>query len=205
MNEYIVVDMFEKAVATYAGASYGVSVDSCTSALFLSMMYCNIKNREVILPAKTYISVPCSVIHAGGTPIFRNQNWSGLYQLRPFPIVDGALRFTKGMYVKNTLHCLSFHVKKHLKIGKGGMILTDDINAYKWLKLARYNGREGEEYMNEKFKLVGWNCYMTPEDAAKGLRIFKTLPTVNKDIKNEYQDLRKYKFWASGERIKYEV
>jgi dTDP-4-amino-4,6-dideoxygalactose transaminase len=205
MNEYIIVDMFEKAVAKYAGASYGVAVDSCTNALFLSMMYCNIKNKEVILPAKTYISVPCSVIHAGGTPIFKKQNWSGLYHLQPFPIVDGALRFTKGMYVKDTLHCLSFHVKKHLKIGRGGMILTDDINAYEWLKLARYNGREGREYMNEKFKLVGWNCYMTPEDAARGLRIFKTLPTVNKDIKNEYQDLRKYKFGASGERIKYEV
>jgi dTDP-4-amino-4,6-dideoxygalactose transaminase len=201
MNEYIVVDMFEKAVAEYAGAKYGVAVDSCTSALFLSMMYCNVKGKKVILPSKTYISVPCSVIHAGGKLAFKNECWSGIYQLSPFPIIDGALRFTKDMYVKDTLHCLSFHVKKHLKLGKGGMILTDNKKAYDWLKLARYNGREGKDYMSEKFKLVGWNCYMTPEDAARGLRIFKTLPKYNRDILNEYQDLSKYKFKSSGMHI----
>jgi dTDP-4-amino-4,6-dideoxygalactose transaminase len=201
INEYSLVDLFEKTIAKYSGAKYAVAVDSCTSALFLSLMYFQAKDKEITVPAKTYISVPCSIIHAGGIPIFKKQKWSGIYQLSPLPIIDGALRFTKNMYVKDTLHCLSFHIKKHLKIGKGGMILTDSIYAYKWLKLARYNGREGKDYMKERFRLVGWNCYMTPEDAARGLRIFKTLPSVNKDIKNDYQDLSKYKFTASGMEI----
>jgi len=201
INEYSLVDLFEKTIAAYAGAKYAVAVDSCSSALFLALMHCGAKNKQISVPAKTYISVPCSIIHAGGTPAFNKQRWSGIYQLAPLPIVDGALRFTKNMYVKGTLHCLSFHIKKHLKIGKGGMILTDSIEAYKWLKLARYNGREGKDYMQEQFKLVGWNCYMTPEDAARGLRIFKTLPAVNKDIKNDYQDLSKYKFASSGMEI----
>jgi hypothetical protein len=39
---------------------------------------------------------------------------------------------------------------------------------------------------------------MTPEDATRGLRIFKTLPSINKDIENKYQDLSKYKFISSG-------
>lgn len=201
MNEYSIVDLFEKTIANYAGSKYAVAVDSCTSAIFLSLMYFKPDHREIYIPSKTYISVPCSIIHANAIPVFTNKKWKGVYTLDPLPIVDGALRFTKNMYVKGTLHCLSFHVKKHLKIGKGGMILTDDKLAYNWLKLARYNGREGKPYMKEKFKLVGWNCYMTPEDAARGLRIFKTLPLVNKDIKNDYQDLSDYDFGRSGHSI----
>lgn len=201
MNEYDIVDLFESTIAKYAGSKYAVAVDSCTNAIFLSLMFCKARDKEITIPSCTYISIPCSIIHAGGIPVFNKITWKGIYKLNPLPIIDGALRFTKNMYVKGTLHCLSFHVKKHLKIGKGGMILTDSIEAYNWLKLARYNGREGKEYMKEQFKLVGWNCYMTPEDAARGLRIFKTLAPVNKDIKNEYQDLSKYRFGSSGEHI----
>ena len=203
MNIYHIVDIFEKTVAAYAGAKYAVAVDSCTSALFLSLMHCKARGKKISIPKKTYISVPCSIIHAGGKPIFNSINWEGIYKLDPLPIVDGALRFTKDMYVPGTLHCLSFHVKKHLKIGKGGMVLTNDKKAYEWLKLARYNGREGREYNSEKFRLVGWNCYMTPEDACRGLKLFNVLPVVNKDIVNAYQDLSKYKFSSSGGIIKY--
>jgi len=202
MKVYDIVDLFEKTVASYAGAKYAVAVDSCTSALFLSLMYCNARGKKISLPKETYISVPCSIIHAGGKPILKDINWEGIYRLDPLPIIDGALRFTKDMYVPGTLHCLSFHVKKHLKIGKGGMILTDNKKAYKWLKLARYNGREGKEYNSERFKLVGWNCYMTPEDACRGLRLFNVLPAKNKDIINFYQDLSKYKFSSSGGNIR---
>ena len=201
MNEYFIVDLFEKTIAKYAGAKYAIAVDSCTDAIFLSLMFCKAKGVKITIPSHTYISVPCSIVHAGGIPVFNKKHWKGIYRLNPLPIIDGALRFTQNMYVKGTLHCLSFHIKKHLKIGKGGMILTDNIEAYNWLKLARYNGREGKEYMKEKFRLVGWNCYMTPEDAARGIRIFKTLPSINKDIQNEYQDLSKYKFISSGMEI----
>lgn len=203
MNEYSVVDYFEKLVAEYAGSKYAVSVDSCTSALFLSLMFSGVRGKKIILPSRTYISVPCSVIHAGGIPVFKDYMWQGVYKLEPVNIVDGALRFTENMYTKDTLHCLSFHVKKHLNLGKGGMILTDNKEAYKWLKLARYNGREGREYTKEIFRLIGWNMYMTPEDASRGIRIFKTLERNNKDKINDYQDLSKYKFEniSSGDKL----
>ena len=45
--------------------------------------------------------------------------------------IDGATRFTKGMYIPGTFHCLSFHIRKVLAIAKGGMILTDDEVAAK--------------------------------------------------------------------------
>jgi len=194
MNEYKLVKYFEDLISEYSGSKYAISVDSCTSALFLSLMYRNVKDKEIVIPKKTYISVPCSIIHAGGKVVFKNIQWKGIYEIQPVSVIDSALRFTQNMYIPGSLYCLSFHMKKHLKIGKGGMILTDDRNAYKWLKLARYNGREGKDYMKEAFKMIGWNMYMTPEDASRGIRIFKTLPSNNRDIANNYQDLSLYKF-----------
>ena len=138
-NPFNIVKMFEDEVATYTGSKYAISVDSCTNALFLVCKYLNVK--EVIIPSKTYLSVPQSIIHSGGEVIFdtttETNNWSGFYQLKPYPIYDSAKRFTSNMYIKNTFMCLSFHIKKHLKISKGGMILTDDDNSVEWFKKAR--------------------------------------------------------------------
>ena len=136
-----VVGAFEKLVARYAGSKYAVSVDNCTDALFLCLKYLNAKG-PVTIPAKTYVSVPQTIIHAGCEVTFENIEWSGTYYLKPYPIVDGATRFTKGMYIPDTYQCISFHIKKILNIGKGGMILTNDYDAVKWFKKARYEGRD---------------------------------------------------------------
>ena len=64
---------------------------------------------------------------------------AGMLLFKLLPIVDSATRFTKNMYINKTLTCLSFHHRKHLPIGRGGMILTDSKKLM-WLK-ARYDGR----------------------------------------------------------------
>ena len=129
-NPYKIVKMFEETVADYCGSLYAVSTDNCTDALLLCCEYLNVE--EVMIPARTYLSVPQSIIHAGGVVKFEDINWKGVYQLKPYPIYDAAKRFTSGMYLPGSYMCLSFHIKKHLKIGKGGMILTDDFEAYQW-------------------------------------------------------------------------
>ena len=35
----VVVDMFEKKIATFAGAKYAIAVDSCSNGLFLALKY----------------------------------------------------------------------------------------------------------------------------------------------------------------------
>ena len=137
-NPYKIVKMFEEEVADYTGAPYAISVDSCTSALFLCCKYLEV--TDVIIPSKTYLSVPQSIINSGGNVVFdpSTNDWSGVYQLKPYPIYDAAKRFTSGMYIPNTFMCLSFHIKKHLKIGKGGMILTDNKESVDWFREARY-------------------------------------------------------------------
>lgn len=186
-NAFGVVDEFERRVAEYAGSKYAVAVDCCTSAIFLCLKY--VKAKRVICPARTYVSVPMAVIHAGAELVFEDFEWRGVYQLKPYEIFDGAKRFTRGMY-QGGLHCLSFHTKKILNIGRGGMILTDDERAVRWLKLARYDGRQEKHYGDGDICDLGWHVYMTPEQAARGLTLLDVLPETNEDQTEDYPDLR---------------
>ena len=196
-----VVDAFEKIIAEYAGSKYAVSCDSCTNAMFMSLKYLN-ANGVITLPKKNYLSVPGLVIHAGCKIKFEDIEWSGLYQLNPYPVVDGATRFTKGMYQKDTFHCLSFHIKKTLPICKGGMILTDDIDAANWFRLARYEGRNSRIPHNsiDDIEILGWNFYMPPEQAARGIVLFEKIPEVNEDSGGSwsYTDLSGFTAWEGN-------
>jgi len=194
MVAFDVVRKFEETVASYAGSKYAVSVDSCSNAIFLSLMYRNVKGMEIEMPSRTYPSVPCAIIHAGAKVKFKDYAWKGVYTLDPVGIVDGAKRFTKDMYIKDTLHCLSFHHKKHLKIGRGGIILTDDEQAYKWLKKARFDGRSECALVDDEFTMLGWNVYMSPEQAARGLWLMSAMPQNNEDLEEnpDYPDLSKF-------------
>lgn len=187
---FAVVAEFERQVAAFAGAKHGVAVDSCTSALFLSMKYLDV-NTEVAVPARTYISVPMQVLHAGGSVIFEDVPWSGAYALEPYPIWDSAKRFRRGMYAGG-LYCVSFHMRKLLGIGRGGMVLTDDATAAAWLRRARFDGRNGEvPFMEDKVESLGWNCYMLPEQAARGLQLLEGLRSAElPDLYDPYPDLR---------------
>lgn len=180
--------MFEEEISDYTGAPFAISVDSCTNALFLCCKYLNVS--DVTIPKKTYLSVPQSIIHAGGKIIFEDIEWKGIYQLKPYPIYDSAKRLTSNMYIPNTFMCLSFHIKKHLKIGKGGMILTDNYEASEWFKKARYEGRSEIKYLDDNINMMGWNMYMTPMEAAYGLMLMQNISQHNEDLPEDYKDLQ---------------
>lgn len=202
-NPYKVVKMFEEEVAHYTGAPYAVSVDSCTNALMLCCKF--LKVKEVTIPTKTYLSVPQSIIHAGGIPVFDSSenDWKGTYQLKPYPILDAAKRFTSNMYVPNTFMCLSFHIKKILKIGKGGVILTDNKDSVDWFKTARYEGRHEKLYHDDDIDFNGWNMYMTPQEAAHGLALMQNMELHNKDLdeNNGYRDLTEFTAFKKYKKI----
>lgn len=209
-NPYKIVKMFEEEVAEYTGAPFAVAVDSCTNALFLSLMYQQhigdlILDNEVIIPSKTYLSVPMSIIHAGFKLVFDTSmnNWSGIYQLKPFNIYDAAKRLTSDMYIGGTFMCLSFHIKKTLSIGKGGMILTDDIDAVEWFKKARYEGRSEKGYDEDNIEMLGWNMYMTPQEAAHGLSLMQNYPEHVSDLEENggYKDLTTNKIFSKYGKI----
>ena len=196
-NPYAVVRDFEAFLADYVGSKHAIAVDSCTNALFLCCKYLQVK--QVTLPKHTYISVPMSVIHAGGTVAFEDIIWNGSYRLDPYPIVDSACRLSRGMHESGYFTCVSFSANKPLNIGKGGMIFTDEDVAARWFKLARYEGRE-EIPMSEQtnIEVMGYNMYMTPEQASRGLLLAKFLGDFN--VKpGIYPDLSVYSiFHATG-------
>ena len=200
-SPYQIVKMFEEEIGWYTGAPYVISVDSCTNALFLVCKY--LKVVDVTIPSKTYLSVPMSIINAGGNVIFdkreKTNHWQGIYQLKPYNIYDAAKRLTTNMYLPDTFMCLSFHIKKHLGIGKGGMILTDNKKAAEWFKKARYEGRSEKYYKEDNINTIGWNMYMTPQEAAQGLCLLQNLPHHNTDLEeiNGYKDLTNFKVFEN--------
>jgi FkbM family methyltransferase len=199
---YQVTKDFEQSLCDYTGAPYAVTIDNQSNALFLALYYEKIKGQTITIPSRTYPSVPCEVIHAGGKVKFEDfggTTLKGAYQLHPTKVWDSALRFTTDMYIPNTHMCLSFTGPyKHLKLGKGGAILTDDYEAYKWFKRARYSGRNECSYHEDELDMIGWNFYMMPELASRGLLLMNQFykvdgtPKHNEDLELPYPDLSKF-------------
>ena len=225
-----ITEQFEQELCRYTGAPYAVAVDNCSNALFLALYYeLNVKPSDrisiglkplgirptITIPRHTYPSVPCEIIHAGGMVAYRDNELftyvkepnlvKGAYSLEPTIVIDSALRFTANMYNAGTHMCLSFTGPyKHLKLGKGGAILTDDEQAYKWFKKARFSGRSECSYHDDNFDdnpVIGWNFYMMPDIAARGLQMMTQFynqdgtPKHNDDLCLPYPDLSKFNLW----------
>ena len=202
---YDITNKFEEALCKYTGAKYAVALDNCSNAIFLALKYEKVEGMTIKIPSRTYPSVPCEIIHAGAKVNFKKvkgKSITGAYKLEPTNVYDSALSFTNDMYVTGSHMCLSFTGPyKHLKLSKGGAILTDDYNAYLWFRRARYSGRRECSYHNDSFDMLGWNFYMMPEIATRGLLLMnqfydlKGNPKSNEDIEMSYPDLSRYEIY----------
>lgn len=206
---YKITEDFEKALSDYTGAPYVVTVDNLSNALFLALTYEKVAGFEITIPSRTYPSVPCEIIHAGGQVKFaktKGKTLKGAYQLTPTNVWDSALRFTNDMYIPGSHMCVSFTGPyKHFKLSKGGAILTDNEDAYFWFKRARYSGRRECSYHEDHFDMIGWNFYMMPELAARGLLMMSQFykdgkPLSNNDLELPYPDLSKYDVYKKANR-----
>ena len=98
------------------------------------------------------------------------------------------------MYKRGTYYCVSFHHRKTLKIGRGGVILTDDADFVKWCRPMIYDGRHKEVMHNvDDYECIGYHMMMTPEEAALGLLKMEAIRDVNPDSgsSSTYKDLSK--------------
>jgi len=199
---YRVTEEFEEELAKYTGSKFAVTVDNMSNGLFLALMYEKVKGKEITIPSRTYPSVPCEIIHAGAKVKFKTikgKTITGAYQLEPTNVWDSALTFTADMYKPGTHMCISFTGPyKHFKLSKGGAILTDDLDAYHWFKRARYSGRRECSYHDDNLDMIGWNFYMMPELAARGLLLMNQFYNTdgtkkhNEDLTLPYPDLSKF-------------
>lgn len=180
-----VVDIFENKVAEFTGATYAAAVDCCSHGIFLALKYIQ-NNKElslysrITIPKQTYVSIPMQIFHAHYYPLYEDCKWSGVYQLKGTRIWDGAVRWKKDMYVgDNAIQVLSFQFKKTIPIGRGGMVITDDYDVYKFVKLMSYDGRDLTTQYDKPghIKSLGYHYYMTPEDAARGIILMDHIKT----------------------------
>jgi len=207
---YKITEDFEKVLSDYTGAPYVVTVDNQSNALFLSLYYeKNIKKSitqdTITIPNRTYPSVPCEIIHTGLKVNFfeiEGTKLKGAYKLQGSNVWDSALRFTADMYIPNSHMCISFTGPyKHFKLSKGGAILTDNHEAYLWFKRARYSGRRECSYHDDYFDMLGWNFYMMPELATRGLLLMNQFYNIdgtkkyNEDLELPYPDLSKFEIY----------
>ena len=162
------VKELEDKISSWFGAKYGIAVDSCTHGIELCMRLNNVK--KLVVPKRTYISIPFLASKLNIPLEWKDENWQDCYYLEKTNIIDAAVLWKKNSYIPHTFMCLSFQFQKHLSLGRGGMILTDNKISARQLKKMSYDGREPDvPWRDQNISTIGYHYYMTPETAELGL------------------------------------
>lgn len=165
------VENFENIIKYYYNAEYAVAVDCCTHAIELCLRL--LKPYTVNCPTHTYLSVPMTFEKIGLKWSFFHQHWHDYYYIGNTNIIDASVFWKPNSYIPHTFMCLSFQYKKHLSLGRGGMILTDDKEAATILKKMSYDGRSPNvPWAEQDIDMLGYHYYMTPETAQLGISKF---------------------------------
>ena len=163
---------FEQLIADYYGAKYAIATDCCTHAIELCLRLQDV--RTATTPKNTYLSVPMTFEKLAIDWKFTDTYWKDHYRIGNTNIIDAAVYWKRDAYVADTFMCLSFQYRKHLNLGRGGMILTDDSESAIQLKKMSYDGRVPDVLWAEQdVDTLGYHYYMTPETAQLGLNKFK--------------------------------
>jgi len=196
-----IVGTFEDRVAEFFGAPYGVAVDCCTHGLELCLRYKKVDRISV--PTNTYLSIPMLADKLNIGRMWKQEKWEKYYRIT-HNIIDAAVLWEKDSYIENTLMVLSFQFKKHLNLGRGGMILTDNVETWLDLKKMTYDGRSPEDtpWAEQDIDTVGYHYYMTPETAYNGLRKLNDPEFCSREPKQwsweDYPDVMNLKVFNNG-------
>ena len=187
------ISEFENKIAKFFGSPYAVAVDCCTHGIELCLRHEHVGGIKV--PKRTYISVPFLAAKLDMSFEFKDEDWKDYYYLTN-NIIDAAVLWKKDSYIPGTFMNISFQFRKHLSLGRGGMILCDDKEAAIKLKKMSYDGRHPDiPWREQNIEMIGYHYYMTPETAELGLsKLTKAIETepVQWTI-NDWPDVSKMK------------
>jgi len=162
------VTKFEKQIAEFFNSPYAVAVDCCTHGIELCLRH--LDSNDITIPTRTYLSVPMLAEKLNLRWSWREENWEDYYCIGNTNVYDAAVLWKQDSYIPDTFMCLSFQFQKHLSLGRGGMVLTDNLEASKKLKRMSYDGREPNvPWREQNVKTMGYHYYMTPETAQLGI------------------------------------
>ena len=186
------VTNFENTIARFYGAPYAVATDCCTHAIELCLRLT--QPTAVTCPKHTYLSIPMTFEKLGLQWAFYDYQWQDYYHIGNTNIIDAAVLWKENSYIDNTFMCLSFQFKKHLNLGRGGMILTDNLEATTKLKKMSYDGRLPETlWKDQDIDMLGYHYYMTPETAELGIEKFQQVKNLESKrwSNRDYPDISK--------------
>lgn len=161
------VTEFENKIAGFFGSPYAIAVDSCTHGIELALRY---KSADYItVPKRTYLSVPFLANKLNIDLYWKDEEWVDYYYLTD-DIIDAAVLWKENSYIPKTFMGISFQYQKHLSLGRGGILLTDDKEAAIKIKKMSYDGRlPNIPWRDQNIDTMGYHYYMTPEIAQLGL------------------------------------
>ncbi len=161
------VTEFENRLAQFFGSPYAIATDCCTHGVELSLRYT--KAQVIEVPKHTYLSIPFLAKKLNIELKWKDDNWKDYYYLTD-TVIDAAVLWKKDSYIPGTYMSISFQYQKHLSLGRGGVILTDDKRAAEELKKMSYDGRlPNIPWRDQNIASMGYHYYMTPETAQLGL------------------------------------
>jgi len=125
--------------------------------------------KTITCPKRTYLSIPFLANKLKINLKWKDENWTDYYYLTN-NVIDAAVLWKTNSYIPNTFMSISFQYQKHLSLGRGGVILTDNLDAATQLKKMSYDGRLPDiPWRNQNIDTYGYHYYMTPETANLGL------------------------------------
>jgi dTDP-4-amino-4,6-dideoxygalactose transaminase len=184
-----VVAEFEMQIAKFFGAPYAIAVDSCTHGVELSLRLAEAKS--IVVPKHTYISIPFLADKLKIDRFWKDEDWVDYYHLTS-TVVDAAVLWKPNSYIPNTFMSISFQYQKHLSLGRGGIILCDNLYDAEDLKKMSYDGRlPNIPWREQNIGTVGYHYYMTPETAQLGLdKLPQAIETTPRQwVVNDWPDL----------------
>jgi dTDP-4-amino-4,6-dideoxygalactose transaminase len=166
-----IVSDFESLISNFYNAPYAVATDCCTHAIELCLRLKEIKQTSC--PKHTYLSIPMIFKKINIQWHWEDKNWENFYRLGDTNIIDAAVFWKENGYIPGTMMCLSFQFRKHLSLGRGGMILLDNKEDYHELIKMSYDGRTRDKpWAEQTVSSMGYHYYMTPETAQLGIEKF---------------------------------
>lgn len=202
-----IVDTFESTICDYVGAKYGVSFNSATSAIFLTLLN---KNITVKVPSMIPPVVLNAIITSGNEYEFTdNVNWVGdsyiLHNFDDYKIIDSAQKLEKNQYINecdnNDLMIFSFYPTKPIGTCDGGMIVSNDLSKITHLKELALNGMTySENNWERKIKFPGYKMYMNSiqcDIALKNFNLYENKLEKLDNIRNIYNEKLNYSNYSN--------
>lgn len=167
-------EKFEEQFAAFVGSKYAIFLNSCSSALNLSVEWYKKKYniKRVLVPSMTFSATVQAVVHAGLKPVFGDVDSNlllksdkekydavipvhlyGNKSLKKWdvPCIEDSAHLIERNQCKNNpnIVAFSFFATKNITTGEGGMLATNNKEFYLWSKQMRHHGISRD----------GWNRY----------------------------------------------